>query len=335
VGDRRLGGVQEQVPVYFDRQKQRWRYTFNRVIHGQRLRASKLLPAGWTRGRAEAFDRSETARAYAIASGIEREDPLIETAVALYRTHRLAHQRGGQRAERHFAAILPWIHGKTLSQLTDVARAYLDDQRGALAPDTIRVRLAYLKAAARYAWKHHGLTEADPTGRMTIPAGRSREVYLKAADVHRLAAACTDRDTRAIIRIAFYTGLRWISELLPRQPSDLRLNRRQLWLYVGTTKNGSPRMVPVHPAIRRDLRRLPFKRHWRDYYAEFESARKKAGLSHVRMHDLRHSFASAILSQGGNLGHVQAALHHQDAASTKRYSHLYPGELRRIIKKIA
>lgn len=323
------------MPVYFDSQKQRWRFTFNRIIRGQRHRASKLLPAGWNRSRAEAFDRTQTARAYALATGIEREDALIETAVDLYRVHHLAHQKGGKKAERHFAAILEWYRGKPLSELPDVARRYLDDQRGALAPDTIRVRLAYLKAACRYAWKQHRLTEQDPTTRMNIPAGRSRQVYLKPAEVRRIVAKCNDPDARAIIRMAFYTGLRWISELLPRQPSDVRVNRGQVWLYVGETKNGTPRMVPVHPAIRGDLKRLPFTRHWRDYYAAFEAAKKKAGLKHVRMHDLRHSLASAIISQGGTLADVQEALHHRDAASAKRYAHLYPERLRKVMGRIA
>lgn len=323
------------MPVYFDKAKERWRFTFNRVIRGKRYRSSKLLPAGWNRARAETFDRTETARTYALATGIERDDPLIDTAISLYRAHHLAHQRGGAKAERHFAALTPWYAGKAMSNLSDVARQYLEDQRGVLAPDTIRIRLAYLKAACRYAWKHHKLTEFDPTTRMSIPSGRSRQVYLKAPEVKQLVRKCRDPETKAIIRMAFYTGLRWISELLPRQPADVRINRGQVWLYVGETKNGTPRMVPIHPAIRGDLKRLPFTRHWRDYYHEFEAAKKRAGLKHVRMHDLRHSLASAIISQGGTLADVQAALHHRDAASAKRYAHLYPERLNQIIRRIA
>ena len=323
------------MPVYFDRQKQRWRFVFNRVIRGARHRTSKLLSAGWTRGRAEAFDRQETARAYAIASGIERREPLIEEAVDLYRAHRLKQHRAGHKAERHLAALVTYYSGYPLSALPDLARRYVDEQRGALAPATIRNRLAYLKAACRYAWKHHGLTEHDPTTRMAIPGVKNeRHVYLKLRDLKRLAANCEDLETRAIIRLAFYTGLRWISELLPRQPEDIRVNRGQVWLYVGLTKNGTPRMVPIHPDVRRELKRLPFRRHWRDYYAEFEKARKATNMEHVRMHDLRHSLASEIISHGGTLADVQGALHHEDAASAKRYAHLYPERLRLVMLRI-
>ena len=314
--------------IYFDREKSRWRFKFRRRIRGKRYRASKLLPDGISRSRAEAFDRQETARLYALATGLERRDPLIDEAVELYRLNRLATQRGGAKAERHLAALIPYYAGHHLSELPDIARRFAADQQGALAPDTIHNRLAYLKAACRYAWKHHELTEQDPTSRMVIPSpGKGRQVYITVPQLNALLRAFDDPEAAAIARIAFYTGLRWISELLPRQPEDLRRG----WLSAGTTKNGTPRMVPVHPAIRRDLKRLPFTRHWREYYAAFERARAKVGMKHLRMHDLRHSLASEIISRGGTLPDVQAALHHRDAASARRYAHLYPKRLKAVI----
>lgn len=323
------------MPVYFDKQKERWRFLFNRKIRGKRYRASKLLPEGWNRARAEAFDRQETARYYAFASGIERREPLIKEAVDLYRTHRLKNLKSGDKAERHLAAILPYYDKQPISELPNISRRFAAEQQGALSADTIRNRMAYLKAACRYAWKHHELTTTDPTGRMHIPsAARGRQVYLTIPELNRLLKSYTDPEAAAVAKIAFYTGLRWISELLPRQPGDVKVSRGQIWLSAGTTKNGTPRMVPVHPAIRSSLKFLPFTRHWRDYYAEFERARKKAKLPHVRMHDLRHSLASEIISRGGTLSDVQAALHHQDVASAKRYAHLYPDRLRKVMLRV-
>lgn len=323
------------MPVYHDKQKERWRFLFNRKIRGKRYRASKLLPEGWNRARAEAFDRQETARYYAYASGIERREPLIDEAVDLYRKHRVPSQRSGAKGERHLAALLSYYRGVPISSLGDLARRYSADQHGALSQDTIHNRLAYLKAACRYAWKHHGLTETDPTGRMLIPpASKGRQVYLTVDDLNRLLKQYDNPESAAVAKLAFYTGLRWISELLPRQPGDVQINRGQVWLSAGMTKNGTPRMVPVHPKVRGCLKFLPFKRHWRDYYADFERARKKAKLTHVRMHDLRHSLASEIISRGGTLADVQAALHHQDVASAKRYAHLYPERLRKVMLRV-
>jgi hypothetical protein len=70
------------MPVYPDKDKGRWRFTFNRVIRGERYRATKLLPRGWSRAQAETYDRDETKRLYAIATGVERPEPLISQAVS-------------------------------------------------------------------------------------------------------------------------------------------------------------------------------------------------------------------------------------------------------------
>lgn len=324
------------MPIYFHKPKQRWRWTYLRRIPGRgRVRASKLLPAGWSRQQAEAYDRKETARTHALATGVEQRVPLIDEAVKLYQDNRTKHQRGGKKADCHLAMLLDYYEGRPITDLPAISQEFISEQRGALAPDTIRNRLAYLKAACRYAWKHHNLTDQDPTSRMEIPsAAPGRQVYVTVPELNALLRACKDTEARAVIRMAFYTGLRWITDLLPRQPSDLKRLNGGIWLSVGMTKNGTPRMVPIHPAIRADLKRLPFKRHWRDYYGEFMKARSKAGMKHLRMHDLRHSLASEIISTGGTLSDVQAALHHQDAASAKRYAHLYPSRLRKIMRRV-
>jgi hypothetical protein len=51
----------------------RWLYQFDRVIAGSRQRANRLLPQGWTRAQAQAFDQRETARLYELATGGDRQ----------------------------------------------------------------------------------------------------------------------------------------------------------------------------------------------------------------------------------------------------------------------
>ena len=57
-------------------------------------------------------------------------------------------------------------------------------------------------------------------------------------------------------------------------------------------------------------------------YNSWNSARKKAGLLDLRMHDLRHSFASALVNNGRTLYEVQALLGHSTPQVTQRYAHL-------------
>lgn len=57
-------------------------------------------------------------------------------------------------------------------------------------------------------------------------------------------------------------------------------------------------------------------------YHSWNTARTKAGLSDVRMHDLRHSFASFLINNGRQLYEVQQILGHSQIKTTQRYAHL-------------
>lgn len=48
----------------------------------------------------------------------------------------------------------------------------------------------------------------------------------------------------------------------------------------------------------------------------------------MRIHDLRHIFASVLINQGVSLYEVQELLGHSSVAMTQRYAHLQPSRLR-------
>lgn len=54
----------------------------------------------------------------------------------------------------------------------------------------------------------------------------------------------------------------------------------------------------------------------------WRKVRKAAQIDDVRLHDLRHSFASVAVSMGASLPIIGALLGHKDSATTQRYSHL-------------
>lgn len=321
--------------IYFDKDKQRYRFGFKKVIGGKEKRISKLLPAGWSKSQAEAYDQQTSSRLYAEATGIEKPVPGIEEALSLYLDHKIPHLKNGKKSAQDLSHLIPYIEGQSLDSLGAIAKKYARENEH-LAPATVKNRLAYLKAAVRYAYKHHDLGEKDYTDKMILPKVRNkRHVYIKQDEFHtRLLANCRDPETRAILTLAFYTGMRWRSEILTLKSEQILQTEGQAWLSIPDSKNGSPHMIPVHPNAMWALQFVPFK--WGDsyYYARFWAARRAAGMEHVRIHDERHSLASALLSSGATLGEVGSVLNHDSVQSSERYSHLYPERIRELLSRL-
>lgn len=322
------------MPVYFDKDKKRWRFTFNRIIGSQRTRATKLLPAAWGRTKAEKYDREETGRLYALATGVDHPEPSIGKAVELYLDHRLPKLRAKahrpKRIAQELAHLAEYIEGRPMSHLSQVCREYAEENPD-LAPATVRNRLAYLRAACRYAWHKHKLTAFDPTGQMELPiVNNARDVRLPVSKYLKLLQAIKDDEARALFTLTFYTGSRWASEILPRKPADVHREGGKVLLTVGMTKNGSPRLVPVHPEARWTFDYLPFEYGPRYYYDRFRQARAQTH-PYLRPHDARHIVATDVILRGGSLPDVSAALHHKSIVSSARYAHILTGHAERVL----
>ena len=66
----------------------------------------------------------------------------------------------------------------------------------------------------------------------------------------------------------------------------------------------------------------------------WERVRHDAGLDDVRLHDLRHSYASFAIDCGAGLAEVKELLGHKDIATTQRYVHLYTDRIRQTVKTV-
>ena len=101
------------------------------------------------------------------------------------------------------------------------------------------------------------------------------------------------------------------------------------------TKSGKPRMITLSAsalALLASVERLaanPYVfpspitgRPSASIFFPWYRIRKRAGLADVRLHDLRHSFASYLVNAGKDLYVVQKLLGHLHARSTQRYAYL-------------
>ena len=300
------------MPIYRDKPTGRWRFDFDRYIGGQRVRRRQLLPAGWTRAQAEAFDRKEGAALSALAHGIAKPRHLIDEAVARYARERIPALKAGANAAREIEAMRDWWAGRAIEQLPDVCAEYAADQLGALKPATIKNRIAYLRAACRWAWKRHQMADSDPGARVIAPEVKNaRHVTVTRHQVLLLARACRHRGVRALIWVLYFSGMR-VAEAQ-------RARREGGFFVLDDSKNDEPRVIPIHARARAAAAVPMPERSVIDYW--WPLARKACGLEHVHLHDLRHSAATEMVNAGVDLATVGVLLGHKSQASTKRYAH--------------
>jgi len=150
-----------------------------------------------------------------------------------------------------------------------------------------------------------------------------------------------------IVLFLLYTGARK-REVLESKWSDFDLVQRS-WR-IPKTKSGKVRHVPLsehalgvlqavkarygHHAFMfvfaNEKTGLPYV----SIFYSWDTARKRAGLSYLRVHDLRHSFASFLVNAGRSLYEVQEILGHADIRTTSRYAHLSRERLQEAVESV-
>ena len=183
-------------------------------------------------------------------------------------------------------------------------------------------------------WETPGIQSNPASAVPLMPEDNRRERYLSAEEAQRLNEAVCKSDNQMlkfIIPALVLTGARK-REVLDARWEDFDFERR-LWR-IPVTKLGRPRHVPMSDGLIRLLDSVP--RHacpWvfpnpktlRPFAAihyGWDTARNRAGLADVRIHDLRHSFASLLINSGRALFEVQRILGHTQVKTTQRYAHL-------------
>ncbi|MDE0031263.1 MAG: site-specific integrase [Deltaproteobacteria bacterium] len=168
---------------------------------------------------------------------------------------------------------------------------------------------------------------------------RRPERFLTEDEFRRLGQALDDLEAEdrvpvhvaAAFRLLTLTGCR-SGEVLTLRWRDVALGRNEVRLRDSKT---GPRIVPLSPAAVRVLAGLPRlsgnpwviagpepggRQMQLTYY--WHRVRERAGLDDVRLHDLRHSFASRALAMGEDLTMIGKLLGHRKLQSTARYAHL-------------
>jgi integrase len=216
-------------------------------------------------------------------------------------------------------------------------------------PAGINKILAHLKSSLNKAteWEIGGLQVSPVKGLKLLKVAPRIDRFLDPEEARRLIKAVQESESpllRFIVPFLLFTGARK-REALDAQWRFVDLESR-IWT-IPDTKAGKPRFVPlsdqateVVKATQSFLRgtrqanskwlfpNLETGKPYTSIFYPWDICRKAAGLADVRIHDLRHSFASALVNRGMTLYDVKELLGHANVVTTQRYAHLSKARLR-------
>lgn len=322
-------------------------------VYGRRNGKKVYLGTYDSKRDAIAADEEHRTRQRLIAAGkLPAESDQHRTfGVAVELWIRMLHGTGSRsaveyesRARNH---LIPAFGGVPVG---DVAKpdvtAWRDRISGDMSPATVNALLGTLSSA--FSWfADQRWIERNPCHRVKQLVRPARVFpWLQSSEqITRLLVECAPA-IRHLVAVLVGTGMR-LDEALHLHWDDVDLEHRILTVHrgrKGMPKSGKMRRVPIFdsvmPVLREmrlargdrsmlwpDARRRPGKARTQPWIRDkFHEAVERAGLpTEMRIHDLRHSFASLFLLDGGDIFKLSRILGHSSVTITERtYAHLRP-----------
>ncbi len=255
--------------------------------------------------------------------------------------------------------ILPKLSARRVADIAhtdvDTLHAEISVEKRIRANRVIEVLRKAMNLAIRWGWRTD-----NPCLGVQRNTEDKRERFLTEAEAARLDKALRDHKERSscdAIRLLLLTGARK-SEVL-RATWDMFDLDTGLWVKpASTTKQKKLHRVPisvdaisllkaikaekrhevyVFPGRRKPLRagaQEPEDSPLADIKRTWSTVCVAAAIKGARIHDLRHTFASMVISDKNPLPVVGALLGHSQAQTTQRYAHLYDDPLRQAVEAV-
>jgi len=277
-------------------------------------------------------------------SGAAKAAKLVPTFSEFFTGHYLPHvksyKRSWKRDEELFRLrIEPEFGHLRLNQIKrqHVSTFHAGLLKKGLSPATCDHHIKLMRFAFNKAieWE---LVDKNPLQGLKQFAEDNRiEHYLDDAQLESLLTVLANDDNRTVCLIAMFllsTGCR-LNEALQATWAQINQTTRVWRIPAKNSKSKKIRSVPLNDSALYVLKLLKTEGLFQHLFINnktekpyttimkvWSRLRKKAGLPHLRIHDLRHGFASLLVSGGRTLYEVQQILGHSDPKVTMRYAHL-------------
>lgn len=248
-------------------------------------------------------------------------------------------------------------------RLNDLTTEILDDWLSKhiklkYKPGTVNKHINYLKRILNVARTWGLLRKSKEELRISIriPMGDLKQRFLSPEEVMRLIRACEAENHPYLglfVNLLILTGAR-SSEARLAKWQDFNLTTR-VWT-VPISKNGRARRIILNEAavrlldaIRARSAALGFgigaadhlfmnphlKKPYKSFHLAWDRVRTRLDMREVRIHDLRHTYASLLINRGATIYEVQKLLGHHHISMTERYAHLYPDTLQQRVELVS
>ena len=238
--------------------------------------------------------------------------------------------------------IRPKLGNRKLLELrpADIAKLHADLQDTPYNANRVLGLLrAMLNCAERWEMIARG---ANPAAHIKPFPEKKRERYLTQDELEGLTAVLADGEAdgsidpyiAVAIRLLIFTGCR-LGEILTLEWASVDLAKGRLVLEKHKTDQHGAKIIPLNAPAQELLANLPRQegnpyvivgevpgKHLINLQKPWRRIRALAGLDDVRIHDLRHSFASFAVGAGLSLPIIGGLLGHKSVQTTARYAHL-------------
>jgi integrase len=283
----------------------------------------------------------------------ERAAPTISDLVERFRAEHLPKKRPG--TVRDYESLLRLHIEPHFGQHTKVADVRFEDidalhrkvtRNG--SPYSANRAVTVLSKMFALAVRWH-MCEANPVKGIERNTEYHRRRYLSGDELVRLTKALSkhpNKEAADAIRLLLLTGARrgevlsmkWAdiedgvwskppSSTKQREHHQVPLSAPAQQLLSNIRKRQRPRADFVFPSYGTSRHLVELKASWRQIT-------KAAGIEGLRIHDLRHSYASQLVSGGASLPLIGALLGHSNPTTTARYAHLFRDPLKEATERV-
>lgn len=258
------------------------------------------------------------------------------------------HKGDARQLERCILPVLGKLKVQDI-QRTDIAKLHRDMKETPYLANRCLALLSHMFKKAE-AWGERP-SNSNPATNIEKYKETARKRYLSMDEISKLGEVLRQDELRernpyviAAIRLLMFTGARH-GEILTLKWEHVDFENRILNL--PDSKTGEKTIVLPAPALE-ILSTLPRQTgnphvicgavegaHLVNLQKPWRRIRKAAGLDDVRIHDLRHSFASIAVSGGMSLPLIGSLLGHTQTQTTQRYAHLSDNPRKAAVEKVA